>query len=280
MPSPLIARQLFSQVPRIALEASTFDGLLAYPAVPARTVFLVGIAKAAGKTGNLFYTFGMGDANRSCAFKPFFEAFMGDPAAGAAGGQQADLAPPLGPFLRHLFVPCVLPWPSRARSSKEGCGLSRPPCARSSFSTLNRMGFSLPRESWTVQQVGHYPCTPGAAVCFSGARIRPIPQVEVLKNGSYYLATATSCCHCTRQCLPPLRAERSWPACNVRRGACRFLAVCVYQNFVCGHGSELAVCVDGACAVMSSERTASVLTPRLTFRYVVSSARPWCCTCL
>ncbi|KAK9827964.1 hypothetical protein WJX81_002557 [Elliptochloris bilobata] len=65
-------------VPRIALDNSTFGGLLAYPAVPGKTVFLLNINKAAGKTGNLFYTFGTGDALRACPFKPFFERFMGD----------------------------------------------------------------------------------------------------------------------------------------------------------------------------------------------------------
>lgn len=66
------------QVPRIALAASTFGGLLSYPAVPRRTMFLISISKAAGKEKSLFYTFGTGVPERSCAFKHFFESFMKD----------------------------------------------------------------------------------------------------------------------------------------------------------------------------------------------------------
>ena len=66
------------QVVRVALEASTFDGLLAYPATPSKTVFYVSISKAASVTGNMFYTFGTGDHERACSLKPFFESFMGD----------------------------------------------------------------------------------------------------------------------------------------------------------------------------------------------------------
>lgn len=65
-------------VPRVVTEASTFNGLLAYPAVPGKTVIMLMLGKAAEATGSLFYTFGTGDFTRSCAFKPFFEAFMGD----------------------------------------------------------------------------------------------------------------------------------------------------------------------------------------------------------
>ncbi len=32
----------------------------------------------AGKTGDLFWTFGTGTPVRACPFKPFFESFMGD----------------------------------------------------------------------------------------------------------------------------------------------------------------------------------------------------------
>lgn len=66
------------QVPRIALAASTFNGLLAYPAVPRKTMFLISISKAAGKTGSLYYTFGTGVPERSCAFKPFIMSFLKD----------------------------------------------------------------------------------------------------------------------------------------------------------------------------------------------------------
>ena len=45
-------------MPRVALKASTFDGLLSYPSVPSKTVFLISISAAAGKTGSLDYTFG------------------------------------------------------------------------------------------------------------------------------------------------------------------------------------------------------------------------------
>ena len=66
------------QVPRIALGPSTFSGLLAKPAVPNTTIFFLGISESAGITKSLFYTFGTGVPERSCPFKPFFEAFMGD----------------------------------------------------------------------------------------------------------------------------------------------------------------------------------------------------------
>ena len=66
------------QVPRVALESTTFDDLLFYPAVPGKTIFLVSISKIAQRTGNLLYTFGTGDDVRACPFKPFFEKFMWD----------------------------------------------------------------------------------------------------------------------------------------------------------------------------------------------------------
>ena len=56
-----------AQVPRIALKASTFEGLLAYPSVPSKTVFIMSIKAAAGKTGSLDYTFGA----RWCPFLSF-----------------------------------------------------------------------------------------------------------------------------------------------------------------------------------------------------------------
>lgn len=61
------------QVPRIAVAATTFDGLLARPTVPGKTVFLLNVGKAAGATKSLFYTFGSGTPQRACPFKPFFE---------------------------------------------------------------------------------------------------------------------------------------------------------------------------------------------------------------
>ena len=69
---------MHAQVPRIAVEATTFDGLLFYNAVPGKTVFIVSNSKAAGKSGNILYTFGTGVPERSCAFRPFFESFMAD----------------------------------------------------------------------------------------------------------------------------------------------------------------------------------------------------------
>ena len=66
------------QVPRLALAATTFDGLLASPTVPTKTVILLQIAKAAGTAKSLFFTFGSGSPTRSCPFKPFFESFTAD----------------------------------------------------------------------------------------------------------------------------------------------------------------------------------------------------------
>ena len=66
------------QVPRIALAASKFGGLLSYPAKPGRTVFFLNISKAAGKERSLFWTFGTGVPERSCPFKPFMMSFLKD----------------------------------------------------------------------------------------------------------------------------------------------------------------------------------------------------------
>ena len=66
------------QLPRVITAATTFGGLLAYPARPNATVVLLQIAKAAGATGDLWYTFGTGSEERGCPFRPFFEAFVGD----------------------------------------------------------------------------------------------------------------------------------------------------------------------------------------------------------
>ncbi|KAK9811700.1 hypothetical protein WJX72_008597 [[Myrmecia] bisecta] len=65
-------------IPRIAVAPTTFGDLLAYPAIPNKTVFLLSNSSAAGATGSLWYTFGSGTPDRACAFKPFFEAFMAD----------------------------------------------------------------------------------------------------------------------------------------------------------------------------------------------------------
>ena len=36
------------------------------------------LAKAAEKSGSLYYTFGTGSEVRACAFLPYFKAFMAD----------------------------------------------------------------------------------------------------------------------------------------------------------------------------------------------------------
>ena len=66
------------QVPRVALAASSFGGLLSYPAKPGKTVFFLNISKAAGMERSLFWTFGTGVPERSCPFKPFMMSFLKD----------------------------------------------------------------------------------------------------------------------------------------------------------------------------------------------------------
>ena len=66
------------QVPRVALAASKFGGLLSYPAKPGKTVFFLNISKAAGMERSLFWTFGTGVPERSCPFKPFMMSFLKD----------------------------------------------------------------------------------------------------------------------------------------------------------------------------------------------------------
>jgi hypothetical protein len=66
------------QVPRIAVEASRFEGLLKRPIVPRKTVVMFKIAKAAAATQNLDFTFGTGGSERVCVFKEFFIEFMTD----------------------------------------------------------------------------------------------------------------------------------------------------------------------------------------------------------
>ena len=85
--SQIFSAQVFSQmchmqVPRIALAASTFNSLLAYPAVPQKTMFLISINKAAGTTGSLYYTFGTGVPERSCVATSFIMSFLQDVQAG------------------------------------------------------------------------------------------------------------------------------------------------------------------------------------------------------
>eukprot|EP00884_Botryococcus_braunii_P007945 jgi/Botrbrau1/17151/Bobra.0157s0045.1 len=65
-------------VPRIAVTESNLGGLLRYNAVPFRTVFLLGIGKAAKATGDLRYTFGCNINYRQCAFMPYWKSFMED----------------------------------------------------------------------------------------------------------------------------------------------------------------------------------------------------------
>ena len=66
------------QVPRIAIRASTFDGLLSSPTEPGKTVIILKIAEAAAKTKDIWFTFGTGDPDRACVFKDFFISFMRD----------------------------------------------------------------------------------------------------------------------------------------------------------------------------------------------------------
>lgn len=66
------------QVPRIAVRASTFDGLLSAPTKPGETVVIFKIAEAAAKTKDIWFTFGTGDSERACVFKDFFLSFMRD----------------------------------------------------------------------------------------------------------------------------------------------------------------------------------------------------------
>ncbi|VEP12153.1 conserved hypothetical protein [Hyella patelloides LEGE 07179] len=66
------------QVPRIAVRASTFDGMLSYPTIPGETVVILQIAKAAAETKDIWFTFGTGTSERGCVFKDFFLNFMND----------------------------------------------------------------------------------------------------------------------------------------------------------------------------------------------------------
>ena len=69
---------LTPQVPRIAVKASTFDGLLSYPTTPGKTVLILQIAEAAAKTKDIWFTFSTGSSERACVFKEFFLNFMKD----------------------------------------------------------------------------------------------------------------------------------------------------------------------------------------------------------
>jgi hypothetical protein len=67
---------LTPQAPRIAVQSSTFDGLLSSPTNAGKTVVIFQISKAAVKTRDLHFTFGAGTPERNCVFKDFFLAFM------------------------------------------------------------------------------------------------------------------------------------------------------------------------------------------------------------
>ena len=67
-----------TEVPRIAVGASTFNGMLSYPTIPQETVVILQIAKAAAETKDLRFTFGTGTSERGCIFKDFFLNFMKD----------------------------------------------------------------------------------------------------------------------------------------------------------------------------------------------------------
>jgi hypothetical protein len=72
------AHPLTLQVPRIAVKASTFDGLLWLPTRPGQTVIILKIGRAAVQTGDIFFTFSSGGPERVCVFKGFFLRFMQD----------------------------------------------------------------------------------------------------------------------------------------------------------------------------------------------------------
>lgn len=67
-----------TEVPRIAIKASTFNGMLSYPTIAGQTILVLNIAKAAAETKDLRFTFGTGTSERSCVFKEFFVNFMKD----------------------------------------------------------------------------------------------------------------------------------------------------------------------------------------------------------
>ncbi len=66
------------QVLRIAVEDSTFDGLLWLPTRAGQTVIILKIGRAAAQTGDILFTFGSGGTDRVCVFKGFFLDFMQD----------------------------------------------------------------------------------------------------------------------------------------------------------------------------------------------------------
>jgi hypothetical protein len=68
------------------VQNSTFDGLLWYPAVTGRTVFILNIGKAASKSGSLLYTFGTGTRTGECPFLPYWKGFMTELQAQLVGG--------------------------------------------------------------------------------------------------------------------------------------------------------------------------------------------------
>ncbi len=67
---------LTKKVPRIAVRASTIDGLLRKPTIPGLTIFILEIGNAARQTGSPSFTFGAGSENRACPFRHFFLEFM------------------------------------------------------------------------------------------------------------------------------------------------------------------------------------------------------------
>ncbi|MEM9091822.1 MAG: hypothetical protein AAGC93_24170 [Cyanobacteria bacterium P01_F01_bin.53] len=66
------------QVPRIAVKASTLDGLLSSPTTPGKTVVILKLAKAAAQTKDIRFTFGAFQTDRACVFQDFFLSFMAD----------------------------------------------------------------------------------------------------------------------------------------------------------------------------------------------------------
>ncbi len=66
------------QSPRIAVEKSTFNGLLSSPTTPGTTVVIYKVGSAATKSQDILFTFGAGSEERVCVFKEFFLQFMRD----------------------------------------------------------------------------------------------------------------------------------------------------------------------------------------------------------
>jgi hypothetical protein len=58
------------------LKYTNLYGLLRYPAVPKKTVFILRIREAAIETGDMNFVFGSGSSVRMCCFYPYWRVFM------------------------------------------------------------------------------------------------------------------------------------------------------------------------------------------------------------